>query len=64
MQVLELFQGEVDGILSFFNGQKHISNFLVRLRVKAKLAVLTRFFCEKNQPVANPGEKYTVSLTD
>lgn len=45
MQVLVLFQGEVDGILYSFNGQKDIRNFLVRLRVKARL---TRFFCEKS----------------
>lgn len=48
IQVLELSPGEVDGILSFINGQKDTRNVLVKLKVKAKLAILTRFFCEKS----------------
>lgn len=43
MQVLELFAGKADGILSFLNG-----HFLVRLMLKAKSIVLTRIFCEES----------------
>lgn len=36
MQVLQLFKGNVDGIIPFFNGQKDTRHFLVRLMLKAK----------------------------